>query len=59
MIWAQPKIKSFWEDQLLKEMEVQAQYHGDGTSHTDAGLHTDTGIFPPHTDTGHFDTGGV
>lgn len=40
MIWTKPEIRSFGEDQLLKELEVQAQYHTDASTHTDTGAHT-------------------
>ena len=43
MLWTKPEIRSFDEDQLLRELEVQAQYHADATSHTDTGAHTNTG----------------
>jgi len=39
MIWAKPEIKSFGEDQLLKELQVQA-YHSDAFTNTNT--HTDS-----------------
>ncbi len=35
MEWKKPEVRSFGEDQLLMELEVQAFYHGDGSVHTD------------------------
>ncbi len=34
-MWTQPEIRTYNEEELLESLEVKAQYHEDGSVHTD------------------------
>jgi hypothetical protein len=33
-MWTKPEIKTYNEEELLKSLEVKAEYHGDGFTDT-------------------------
>ncbi len=37
-MWTQPEIRTYNEEELLKSMEVKAQYHEDANPHEDASI---------------------